>query len=198
MGGIENHDGELRAPLLPTGWRPAGESGSADALTFSSIYDRYYRRLVRLAERHVNDAHLAEDVAQETLLRALRYFHAYDRSRPLWPWLRTIAVRIAQRDLQKVAAEWSTDMSSEDPGMEAMEDVAGERDRWAVLRSALSAVPNRQRAALVVRYVSDWTTADAAELFGMDENAFEQLLWRARRRLAAEYRRITAEDAGER
>jgi RNA polymerase sigma-70 factor (ECF subfamily) len=184
--------------LLPE-WLTAlgGETGARpqdDPALFAQLYRRYYQRLVALCRRQVGDVHLAEDAAQETLLRALRYFDGYDPERPLWPWLRTIAVRIVHRDMQKVAAEWSTDMTAEDSDLPPFVSPPGDGDQWAVMRTALANVPGRQRAALVVRYIGDWSTADAARLFQMDVNAFEQLLWRARRRLGAEYRKLIARE----
>jgi RNA polymerase sigma-70 factor (ECF subfamily) len=162
----------------------------SDRPTVASLYHRYYRHLVRLGERHVQDAHLAEDVAQEALLQALRYFDAYDHTRPVWPWLRTIAVRVAHGQARQAAAERPTDMTTADGEWSAEPDRGDEAESAVLLEAALAAVPARQRAALVVRYVADWATTDAAELFGMEVNAFEQLLWRARKRLATEYRRI--------
>src|SRR3954447_13125356 len=67
-------------------------AGNTDG--FEILYRRYYPRLVRVCARHVRDDHLAEDLAQETLLRALRCVAGYDTSRPMWPWLKTIATRL--------------------------------------------------------------------------------------------------------
>lgn len=188
--------------LLPE-WLPAVEGRArskrptADAAVLAALYEEFYPRLVKLCHRRVRDAHLAEDIAQEAILQAARYFGTYDRTRPLWPWIRTIALRIASRDLNRTAAEWSNVMSSDDPLLASAFDPLADADRWALLRAALAAVPRRQRAALVVRYLNDWTTIESSRLFQMEPNAFEQLLWRARRRLAAEYRRLAEEDRDE-
>jgi RNA polymerase sigma-70 factor (ECF subfamily) len=162
-----------------------------DATEGAELYRRYYARLVRVCERYLGERHLAEDAAQETLLRALRYFDAYDRDRPVWPWLRAIAVRVALDAVERAGLERPSGEADELLAEEPAEPESSEQ--WLLLTAALSALPERQRAALVVRYVSDWSSAEAAALFGIEQNAFDQLLWRARRALAAEYRRRAAE-----
>lgn len=169
----------------------ADKHAGGDSKAFAELFRRYYHRLVALCEGRMDDPHLAEDVAQETLLRALCYLAGYDRTRPMWPWLRTIAVRIAYQESQRASRERSADVET-DEDEATVTPIVGPPDieQREVVRSALSAVPPRQRTALVVRYVDDWSSADAAELHGMNVNAFEQLLWRARRRLSREYLQI--------
>lgn len=164
-------------------------SGAGEA--FAELYRRYYPRLVRLCLRRTGDAYLAEDIAQETLLRALRYLSGFDTSRPMWPWLKTIATRIAYQHAQQTSRERCSDIDQEDPEAYAVESPCHRIDDQLVLSAALDRVPTRQRAALVMRYVDDWSTADSARFAGMTVPAFEQLLFRARRRLGAEYRRLT-------
>ena len=186
------------ALLLPE-WLPAvgGSAAGAprtDANVLASLHEEFYRRLVQTCRRYVRDEHLAEDVAQEAILQAARSFETFDATRPVWPWLRRIALRIASRERNNSAIEWTSEMAADDPQLAKRLVPPADPDQWSVLRLALAAVPARQRAALVVRYLNDWSTADAARLFQMDENAFDQLLWRARRRLAVEYRRLASAD----
>ena len=67
-------DGELILGHL------GGETGAMEIL-----YRRYFPRLVRLARRRLRDDAAAEDVAQDTILRALHHLERFDRSRPMWP-----------------------------------------------------------------------------------------------------------------
>lgn len=184
-----------REPTLTvalTGIDTYGVAADARALEDSAVelYQRYYMRLVRVCERRLGDTHLAEDVAQEALLRALRYLGGYDPSRPIWPWLRKIGLRVAYQASQKRAAERCSEVPPEDLDTLAAAAPTHDVEQSVVLWAALEAVPARQRAALVVRYLDDLSTADSARLYGLRVPAFEQLLWRARRRLSAEYQRI--------
>ncbi|MGH2685723.1 MAG: RNA polymerase sigma factor, partial [Actinomycetota bacterium] len=67
--------------------RDEGHVGS-----FEILYRRYFPRLVRLLAARLRDRDAAEDLAQETLVRALTHFDRFDASRPIWPWLKTIAL----------------------------------------------------------------------------------------------------------
>lgn len=161
--------------------------------SIEELYVSHYARLLRFCERRVAGAHRAEDLAQEAFTQAIRYFDSYDPDRPLWPWLCKIAVRIAQREAAADAHESPVDIAVL-PAAEAWRDADAPEDAL-LLRAAMAQLPDRHRAALVLRYVHDLSAADAGRVLGIDGNAFAQLLLRARRRLVAGYEALTAEDA---
>ena len=68
------------------------QAGCAAAL--EALVRRYDAPLKRYLRRRLG-AHDAEDVAQETLLKAMRNLHRYDPGRPFSAWLYTIAMRLA-------------------------------------------------------------------------------------------------------
>lgn len=150
------------------------------------LYDRYYRRLVRYSRRRTPDVATAEDVAQETLARALAGMHRLDRSRPIWPWLRSIARHVASDQTARWAREAT--VAPEGPPRGADELLRVE-DR-AVVDSLLSEISPRQRLAMRLRYLEDRDPREAARLLGVSVPAFNQLLFRARQRLRHEVRRI--------
>lgn len=158
-----------------------------DEEAFGHLYRRFHPRLVRLIVRKTGDRLLAEDVAQEALLRALDKLDTFDRSRPLWPWLKVIASNLAIDAGRKRSreVEW-------DPGDSA--DVAAAEqpscEDGMVLAQVLKNLPDRQRVAVSLRYLQDWESSEAASFLGLSIPAFEQLLFRARKRLRVEYSRI--------
>ncbi|MDQ4125371.1 MAG: RNA polymerase sigma factor, partial [Actinomycetota bacterium] len=158
-----------------------------DVEAFGQLYRRFHPRLVRLVVRMTGDRELAEDVAQEALVRAFAKLDTFDRSRPLWPWLKVIASNLAVDAGRKRSreVEW-------DPGdvaaVPAIEDPSCEDGM--LLAQALSNLPDRQRVAVSLRYLEDWESAEAASFLGLSIPAFEQLLFRARKRLRLEYSRI--------
>jgi RNA polymerase sigma-70 factor (ECF subfamily) len=161
-----------------------------DREAFAILYRRYYPDLVRYVARRGADHARAEDVAQETLARAYRYFGGFDPSRPVWPWLRTIATRIAAVEAGRRSNEVLVDDPATDaavPGGDPVDAIAGR----VTLAQAMRQLPLRQRDALLLRYVEDRQPSDIAASFGLTRTAFEQLLWRARRSLAREYAKVT-------
>ncbi|HVF75518.1 MAG TPA: sigma-70 family RNA polymerase sigma factor [Acidimicrobiales bacterium] len=177
----------------PQGPDGAPSSGYETDLV-GEMYYRYYRALVRFCLRRGADAHLAEDVAQETFVQAMRYLHHYDPERPMWPWLSTIAARIAQRETTKARRESPRDVPGEVDEQALTPIDPSDSDDAVVLQTAMAAVPSRQRLALMLRYEHDYTGAEAARFLGIDDNAFDQLLWRARRRLAVEFSRAVSKE----
>lgn len=160
-----------------------GDDGEA----FGHLYRRFYPRLVRLIVRKTGDRLLAEDVAQEALLRALDKLDTFDRSRPLWPWLKVIATNLAVDAGRKRSreVEWDPDDAAGIPAQELPSCEDG-----MVLAEVLSNLPDRQRVAVSLRYLEDWESSEAASFLGLSIPAFEQLLFRARKRLRLEYSRI--------
>jgi RNA polymerase sigma-70 factor (ECF subfamily) len=159
---------------------------SGDPTAFPALYRRYRPDLVAYLDHRVRDHGLAEDLAQETMERALRFLGTFDPTRPLWPWLRTIASRIATTETTRRAAEVTgLDVTTTDTTVVDATEAFVSR---AAVEDCLERIPLRQRRALVARYVEDRDPSDIAAQFGLNRTAFEQLMWRARRNLAREYR----------
>ncbi|HEX2295377.1 MAG TPA: RNA polymerase sigma factor, partial [Actinomycetota bacterium] len=152
-----------------------GDDGEA----LAHLYQRFYPRLVRLVARKTGDRALAEDVAQEAILRALDKLDTFDRSRPLWPWLKTIATNLAVDAGRKRSREVEWDPA--DAAGTPARDLPSCEDGM-VLAQVLASLPDRQRVAMSLRYVQDWDSSEAASFLGLSVPAFEQLLFRARRR----------------
>ncbi|MGH2754971.1 MAG: sigma-70 family RNA polymerase sigma factor [Actinomycetota bacterium] len=158
-----------------------------EALAAEAFCRTFRPRLMRLLKNRVGDDGLAEDLAQEALLKALRGLDGFDPRRPLWPWLRTIALNLAIDHTRKGEPEVpcrNIYRSSEDP--------LERTDESLLLDQALRTLPGRHRAALSLRYLNDWKPTEAAQFLGMSRPAFDQLLSRAKRRLGVEYRRMSS------
>jgi RNA polymerase sigma-70 factor, ECF subfamily len=146
-----------------------------------ALHRDFYARLVKVCTQQLHDRSLAEDVAQDTILRALRFWSSYDTERPTWPWLKTIAMHLCL-DARR--------LRSHEVCLETMPDRPETLDRTERLideitvRRAMAGLPERQRLALRLRYFDDRDRDASAEELGVNVNAFDQLLNRARLRLA--------------
>jgi RNA polymerase sigma-70 factor (ECF subfamily) len=158
--------------------------GERDA--FDVLYRRYFPRLVRLCTRLTKDGAAAEDIAQETLVRAHDHLERFDLGRPMWPWLKTIATRVLIDHTRATGREVPT----EDRPIESTHVEHGWTEERDVLVQALSKLPPRQRTAVALRYIEDWDAPQVAEHLGLSGLAFRQILHRGRRKLQMEYRKI--------
>src|SRR5260370_40402060 len=69
------------------------QSGKADAL--ATLVQHHHAPLVAHLYRLLGDAHLAEDLAQQTFFRLVRHARSYDAARPFLPWFYRIARNLA-------------------------------------------------------------------------------------------------------
>lgn len=152
-----------------------------DAAAFRLLADRHALALRRIAYRMLGDASEAEDVAQETLARL---WHHAARWRPgafgVAAWLNRIAVNLCLDRLRRARFHGGgeiPDRPDETPIADAAMLVAQER---AAVVAAVAALPDRQRAAIVLTYYEDLSNAMAADALQMNVKAFESLLHRAR------------------
>lgn len=148
--------------------------------------------VVALAWRNLGNRADAEDVAQETFARLLAKAATWQANGPgLRAWLFRVATNLCiDRHRARARAPH---------GPEAIEDVAdttgapleGSIAITRAVRVALGALPERQRAAVVLVHYHGMTGREAGVALGVGEEAVESLLARGRRRL----RRTLAADA---
>lgn len=139
----------------------------------------------------------AQDVAQEAMLRALRYFHAF-RGEEARPWLLRI-VRNTWVDLRaKRGADQPLEVAENHPadGPDP-EQSALASDRRRQVAAALAALPTEMREILVLREIEDLPYKQIAAVLDLPIGTVMSRLARARERLAVELRgRLGRRDHG--
>ncbi|MCX6545862.1 MAG: RNA polymerase sigma factor [Acidobacteria bacterium] len=159
-----------------------------DAQAYALVVERYQRRLFSLALMLTRQPPAAEEVAQDAFVRAFTHLGAYDEHRPFYPWLATIAVRLAQNWLAQrarvVAHEGHTpvpdlDSATATDPLSAL--ITDERDRrlWRLV----AALPSGERAAVILYYRQEMSVGDIARAFGVTNGTVKTYLFRARQRL---------------
>jgi RNA polymerase sigma factor (sigma-70 family) len=145
---------------------------------FERFYEEHrnavFAHLVRLLGRQ-----RAEDAFQETFLRALRGYPKLSHGRHLKAWIFTIATRVAVDDGRKRRSE---------PAIAGELAIDGERPAYAQLEHLAEELPDKERAAVVLRYGYDLPYDQIAEALNSSEDAARQAassgVRRLRRRLA--------------
>ena len=159
----------------------SGCPAPANCADVEALHREFYTRLVKVCTQQLHDRGLAEDVAQDTILRALRFWGSYDSERPTWPWLKTIALHLCLDARRQRSHEVCLETMPDRP--ETLDRTERLIDEITV-RRAMAGLPERQRLALRLRYFDDRDRDASAEELGVNVNAFDQLLNRARLRLA--------------
>ena len=179
---------ELSAPA----GRQAVARGSTE--TFDDLFRTYAPRVKALAERRLPGRHVADDVVQETFLRAYRSFGAIDPDRPVWPWLRTVATNVCV-DIVRQRRHADRDSALGDSidtfvPVDAKNDpgeihLAGQRR--SSIAAALADVNPRQRRVVVLKDIEGWETEEVAQLEGITVDAVKSTLKRGRHAFRASY-----------
>ena len=137
---------------------------------FQTLLDSYAADVHRLAAALAGPVD-ADDVAQEAWISALRAYPSLRHARNLRGWLLTITARCAT-DAHRARARRA--LPTETVPDRPAPDGAGEHD--AELWSRVAALPERQRLAVVLRYVLDLPHADVARELGCTETTSRRLV----------------------
>ena len=136
-------------------------------------------QLIRLAYVLTGDQHAAEDLLQNALVKAAAHWGRIHTAPEAY--VRRIMYREQINWLRLRARRRETAMAQV-PEPPAGDEAAGVTARLA-LQDALLALPPRRRAVLVLRYLEDLPTAEAAAVLGISEGAAKVRLLRALQRL---------------
>ena len=174
---------------------------AGDEACFEELLARYRTPLVVFLYRMVRDRAAAEDLAQEAFLRVFRARRSYAPDAKFTTWLFRIASNLALnwlRDGRRRTQELSLDRAEEDerPALDLPDAAATieqqllERERALRIREAVAALPEKQRAAVLLHKYQDLGYEEIARILGCSQSALKSLLFRAyetlRARLAAE------------
>ena len=178
---------------------------------FASMTDRYRTELLAHCYRMLGSADEAEDLVQETYLRAWRSFGTFEGRSSMRTWLYRIATNVCltaierrgRRPLPSGLGAPSTDPDTpvlpgpEVPWLQPLPDalLLSERDDPAAVTAsragirlafvaALQYLSPRQRAVLILRDVLEWPAAEVAALLGTTTTAVNSGLRRARAQVA--------------
>lgn len=158
--------------------------GDQDA--FAELIQQNQSAVFNVAYRFFGNVHDAEDAAQETFLRAWRFFDKFDADRPLGPWLKRIAANVCLNRLESARPLLSLDderaaISDPTPGPESLAVNRGLESR---LRFELTSLPPRYRAVIELRHFQELSYEEIATALNRPLSDVKSDLFRARKILA--------------
>lgn len=183
--------------------RPRGESdeqlmlrvGQGDKGAFDEIVRRYTRRMVNVAYQIVGDRDLAEDIGQETFLRAYRSASRYREISKFSTWLYTIAINLCRNELRrrKFRTYSLEGMAERDDDDKLRIDIADEklmpdvdferREVGRLVREAIAELPEKFKTPLVLRDIQELSYEEIGEVLGLPEGTVKSRINRGRLRV---------------
>ncbi len=160
--------------------------GRLDA--YGSLVQKYQGSVFNVCFRLLGEKRDAEDLAQETFIRAYRRLDLFDASRPFGPWVRRIAANLCYTRLKRslpadeeLEDEWLTagnELQIDNPAA-----IFEQNQQSRQVRAALLALPPHYRMVVELRHYQEMDYQEMAETLGLPLNTVRSHLFRARKLL---------------
>lgn len=169
------------------------KAGDADA--FTDLINQYERRVFRMAKQITQNDEDAEDVLQETFLKAYSHLDGFQGNSKFYTWLVRIAVNEALMKLRKRRSDKTVPL---DEPIDTGEDVVARevavwednpeqrysREEMAdILNEAVQSLKPAYRTVFVLRDIEEMSIEETAEALGLSISAVKSRLLRARLQL---------------
>ncbi len=158
-------------------------AAAGDAQAFEQLVHTHHRRVLNYLLHRVRHRQDAEDLAQQTFIKAHRQLHTFDCARPLINWLLTIARHNALNHFRS-ARPWETipqEAASSAPSPAEFVEQQDQADSlWSRARRLLSA---REFDVLWLRCAEEMSVEETARITGLTRIHVKVLVYRARKQL---------------
>ena len=150
---------------------------SGDKLSFSLLVDKHQQIVISLARQRTLNSSDAEDIAQETFLRAYRDLRKLRQPERFASWLYRIAINVAHEWNRKNRRVLPLEI---DPASPASSENPEEEHRRARLLTLVAELPEKYRVPLTLHYVKNMKYEEIAELLGLNESTARSHVHRAK------------------
>jgi RNA polymerase sigma-70 factor (ECF subfamily) len=183
------------APVPPTDHELVRAALGGSERAFRALVERYQRGVLSLVVRIVGNREDAEDVAQETFVKAFTRLDTFDPAYKFSNWLFKIAHNSALDALRRrgsqpapleLVGEGDEDPVAElaDPRAAPPDEATARAEFHSHLETALGRLRPEYRSVIVLRHLEGRAYEDIAEILGLPLGTVKTYLFRARRELA--------------
>lgn len=155
--------------------------GLNDVQAFEQLVRRHQRRILLLQQRFCRDRALAEDLCQETFLRAWRKLASFDNRGRFAGWLAKLAYNVFLQNLRKNKKRTDHE-TAENPASEAVAN-SPQPDQMMDLETLLAAVSEEEQVLLVLNYAHGLSNSEIAEILDTPEGTIKSQIHRAKQKI---------------
>ncbi len=140
------------------------ETRQGDRRSFSELVKRHQKNLLRLSLRFVKSVDLAEDIVQDSFIKAYEKLHSFEGRASFKSWLFQIAVNTARNRLRETKRD-TTDIDKVQVAVLAVaESNLVHSAVAAMIQQEVEQLPFKQKTALVLRIYEDLSFKEIAEI----------------------------------
>ena len=178
---------------------------SGDDAAFGILVEKYQKSVHALAWRKVEDFHYAEEIMQDTFLRAYKKLPTLKNPDQFAGWLHVIANRLC---IDWMRSQKSVMQSLEDTPVEEIEEssythhiseqrMTEKTERYhELVKKLLEKLPENERAVVTLFYFDEMSTKEIGKFMGVSVNTITSRLQRARKRLQTDQEPLAQEFFG--
>src|SRR5438046_2552216 len=196
---------------LPTASSPSGDAIetliqrclNGDQAAWDLIVKQYWRKVFNVAYKFVGRHDEAEDLTQEIFLKIFKSLDTFDRRANFQTWLISVSRNLCIDHYRSVRKERETidrdvDANELAPISTEIGPVAAleQRDRVALLRQAMAALPDTLRTAVLMRDIQELSYQEIADRLRLPEGTVKSRINRGRTELARQIRKLRGDDFG--
>jgi RNA polymerase sigma-70 factor (ECF subfamily) len=173
---------------------------SGDKQAFDVLVSKYQRRLMRLVSRLVHDPAEAEDVVQETFIKAYRALRHFRGDSAFYTWLYRIGINTAKNFLLTQGRRTPTSTETDAEGAESFDEGSSLRDMNTpesmlaskqiaeTVNAAMDMLPLELRTAIVLREIEGLSYEEISEVMACPIGTVRSRIFRAREVIAERLR----------
>jgi RNA polymerase sigma-70 factor (ECF subfamily) len=155
-----------------------------DMAAFGELVLRHQTAVFNVCYRILHERGEAEDMAQETFIRAHARLNSFDLERAFGPWIRKVAANVCLNHLetQKVTTELDDEKDADES--QSLEKQVEVKERSVQIRMALASLPANYRVVLELRHYQEMSYDEIANELKIPLSDVKSNLFRARKLLA--------------
>lgn len=155
-----------------------------DGNAFGELVTRYQTNVFNVCYRILHERGEAEDLAQETFLRAYNRLDQFDLEREFGPWVRRVAANLCLNHLELQKPQSPLDEERDADESQRPEKQVEVKERSEQIRGALASLPARYRVVVELRHFQDMSYDEIAAELNIPLSDVKSHLFRARKLLA--------------
>ena len=155
-----------------------------DAEAYGELVTRYQTNVFNVCYRIVHEHGEAEDLAQESFMRAYDRLDTFDIEREFGPWIRRVAANLCLNHFESQRHSAELDDERDAGENQRPETVAEVHERSEQIRRALASLPPQYRVVIELRHYQEMSYDEIAKVLSIPLSDVKSHLFRARKILA--------------